>query len=129
MSTQSMHKYIQIDEEGYFHFGENRVTDIKDGLSLFKSLKFLETGQLVTHCEGHEVIVEAFDQPFVALDIEKNDLDNWKISLPYGFSASLNVNSFCLDEWDRFLGESTEGIPFVLSRSAQARFFLSLIHI
>ncbi len=123
MSDQTIpNKFIQIDEEGYFHFGENRVTDLNDGQKLFSNLHTLESGHLVTNSEGQVVLVEAFDEPFVAIDISRTN-EKWMIQLPYEFSTEININEFSLDEWDRFHGVSTKGIPFVLSRSAQANFF------
>jgi len=115
-------KFIQIDEQGYFHFGENRVSDPKDGFSLFSNLKILESGHFVTQSEGQAVLVEAFDEPFIALGITKKD-NQWQITLPYNFTSAIDISSFSLDEWDRFHGNTTSGIPFVLSRSAQASFF------
>ena len=123
MNNQELpNKFIQIDEEGYFHFGENRVTDNNDGIKLLNSLKRLESGHFITQSEGQTVLVEAFDQPFIALDILKND-NNWSIQLPYGYTANINIKNFSLDEWDRFHGVSEKGVPFVLSRNAQASFF------
>jgi len=119
---QLPNKFIQLDEEGYFHFGENRINDVKAGLNLFEQLKILDSGHLVTTSEGQTVLVEAFDQPLVAQDIYKQN-QSWFIKLPYDFTAEINLQNISLDEWDRFHGTSIDNIPFVLSRSAQARFF------
>ncbi len=116
-------KFIQIDLEGYFHFGENRVNDTNVGLNLFNNLKVTETGHAITSYNGTDVLVEAFDQPLVAHSIDRINDNHWEIQLPYGFKQQVNLDSLCLDEWDRFLGETTSGIPFVLNRSAQANFF------
>ena len=87
-------KFIQIDHEGYFHFSEDRVTDNKDGFELFNKLSILETGHIVTECEGQDVLVEAFDEPFVAHSIDKNNT-HWTITLPYGFKQKINMFILC----------------------------------
>lgn len=99
-----------------------RVTDPDFGFELFTHLKILSDSTLVTHTDGHEVIVEAFDEALVAQRIDKHE-DRWIIQMPYNFKAEVQTEAFSLDEWDRFHGRTPEGLPFVLSRPAQASFF------
>jgi len=115
-------KYIGIDEEGYPLFGEVRVTDGKVGYEILKNLKFAENGAFETSFQDSSALVEGFDEPYVASQVEKSGAI-WKILLPYGLEVSFDLKTLTLDEWDRFHGIAENGIPFVLSRKAQAEFF------
>lgn len=115
-------KFVQIDEEGCGLLQEVRLTDPVAAQELLKNIHFAENGAMVSTLAGEPVIVEAFDQPYVALQVEKQN-GEWLIHIPYGLMFSFLPTSLCLDEWDRFHGKTTKGIPFVLSRKAQAQFF------
>lgn len=115
-------KYIAIDEEGYPLFGDVRVTDEKVGSELLRNMKFAENGALETTLQGTSAFVEAFDEPYVAAQVLKIPA-GWRILLPYGLELPFELKSLTLDEWDRFHGMTLNGIPFVLSRKAQAEFF------
>ena len=115
-------KFIQIDEEGYFAFDGIRATDEESGLLWLQNLKMDERGRAWTKVDGEQLLVESFDEPFIALDVEKT-VGFWKITMPYGHSEIFALPSLRLDEWDRFHGHTKSGVPFVFSRSAQARFF------
>lgn len=123
-------RFIKIDEEGYFQMGELRVTDAEFARSLFDNLRFTEHDALITRTGGKEVWVEAFDEPLIVLQIHKTAPRRWRLLMPYGFERHLSLESdngvltsLFLDEWDRFHGLTEDGLPFVLSRSAQAGFF------
>lgn len=118
----SSHKSISIDEEGYPLFGEVRVTDEKVGTEIFRNLKFAENGAYATSLQGDETLVEAFDEPYVAAQVLKLK-SGWRILLPYGLELAFDLQTLTVDEWDRFHGIAQNGIPFVLSRKAQAEFF------
>jgi SAM-dependent methyltransferase len=51
----------------------------------------------------------------------KNDI--WTAQFPYQLRAQFDISKLRLDEWDRAHGRSENGIPFVMSRAAQAQFF------
>lgn len=120
-----MSKYLQIDPEGYLISSGIRIQDEEFGRSVLQNLK-LEDFTYSAEIDGHKVIVESFDEPIMALDIEPlKDLE-WRLLAPYGYETQFNLNTLWLDEWDRFGGTTISGCSFVLSRAAQARFFDTL---
>lgn len=116
-------RFIQIDEEGYFHFEGQRVTDKEFARDLFSHLRIDDFARVITSYEGEEIIVEAFDAPFVARQVYKKPGGKWDLLMPYEFQATFSLETLCLDEWDRFHGLTTSSVPFVFSRPAQAEFF------
>ena len=44
---------IQLDEEGYFHFGETRVTDAAQGLKLLQSLQVDDNGRFFVEVDEY----------------------------------------------------------------------------
>ncbi len=118
-----MTKTIAIDEEGYFLLPSGaRVSDPAYGKPLLNQLKIDPYGVLTSHYEGDPLIIEAFDKPLVALQIHKKN-NGLEIQMPYEVYKTIELSSLCIDEWDRFHGLTQEGIPFVLSRTAQAELF------
>lgn len=115
-------QFIQIDEEGYGLSREVRIQDPLVGQELLQNLKIHEGGTLLSTIGTTPVIVEAFDEPYVAQQIHFKD-GSWEISLPYGVHFAFALESLSLDEWDRFHGYTSNKIPFVMSRKAQASFF------
>jgi SAM-dependent methyltransferase len=118
-------RFVQIDEEGYGVSGETRIQDPEIGGELLSSMKLHEGGTLVSTFGETPVIVEAFDEPYVASQVHL-DGEKWFIELPYDLRISFKLESLSLDEWDRFHGYAENKIPFVLSRKAQASFFQML---
>lgn len=118
-------QYVAIDEEGFPLFGELRVQDPQVGAEILRNIKFAENGAFVTTYSGNQALVEPFDEPLIAQQISEIDL-NWKILLPYDLEFAFDPKTLTLDEWDRFHGLTRAGIPFVLSRKAQAEFFTLL---
>ena len=116
-------RFIQIDEEGYFKMDELRVADAEIGRVWLASLSMDERGIPWVRIDGTPILVEAFDEPYIALDIEKSAGGSWQITLPYGHREIADTTTFTLDEWDRFHGRTSRGVPFVLARAAQARLF------
>lgn len=116
-------RFITIDEEGYFKFGDLRVTDREVGHQMLSDLQRDERGAILTRSDSVPVIVEAFDEPLVATMVSHPSPHQWLLQAPYGFEAHFSLESLSLDDWDRFHGYSREGVPFVLSRSAQNEFF------
>lgn len=118
-----MAKTIALDEEGYFLVdGGIRVTDDLVGRRMLEAIEVDEFGVSHMNYDGHQVIVEPFDKPFVAKQVyfENGVLS---IQMPYQHLSEVILDSLCVDEWDRFHGLTTKKIPFVLSRAAQAELF------
>lgn len=114
--------FVQIDEEGFGVSGDLRIQDPQVGKEILTQLKIHEGGTLLSTFGGVPVIVEAFDEPFVASQVSLEG-NQWMILLPYEVSYSFSLDSLTLDEWDRFHGYTDSKIPFVMSRKAQASFF------
>lgn len=117
-------RFIQIDEEGYFKLDDLRVADAETGRAWMSDLR-MDGARCVLAMQGQDVVVEYFDQPYIALDIERLE-SGWHVTTPYGHRETFALESLTVDEWDRFHGRTARGVPFVLSRSAQSRFFNSL---
>lgn len=119
-------QFIQIDEEGFGLSREVRIQDPLVGQELLQNLRVHEGGTLLSTIGETPVIVEAFDEPYVASQVSLNKSGDWEILLPYGVHYAFTLESLSLDEWDRFHGYSSNKVPFVMSRKAQASFFNSL---
>jgi SAM-dependent methyltransferase len=116
-------RYIQIDEDGYLKLEDTRVTDEAIGRKWMASIQHDPTQFRVwMHMENQDVIVEAFDAPYVALQVAHKE-NVWCVTMPYGHTENVSLETMSLDEWDRFHGRTERGIPFVFSRQAQASFF------
>lgn len=116
-------RFLQIDEEGYFIANNLRVADAEYGQRLLKQFYLAEGGRTKCRVDDGEAWVEAFDEPFVGLDVTRGADGVFTLVLPYGYSETFRLDTLSLDEWDRFHGTTERGIPFVLSRTAQSRFF------
>lgn len=116
-------RYLPLDEEGYFVFDGRRVDDEDLGRLLLKNLK-QEDNRTRTSMDGQEAWVEAFDAPLIARHVRMGAKGSQgEIDLPYRSTAAFEFASLSVDEWDRFHGLTTDGIPFVFSRAAQVEFF------
>lgn len=116
-------QFVQIDEEGFGLSYEIRIQDPETGRELLKNLTVHPGGTLLSSLGNTPVIVEAFDEPYVALQTHVDKNGHLSISLPYGLTFTFSLESLSLDEWDRFHGYAENKIPFVMSRKAQASFF------
>lgn len=116
-----------MDEEGYFVVDGLRVADVNLGLDWMSRIRMDDRGREILINEPDRVIIEAFDQPLVALDVEVvanvGEKAQIKARFPYGFEADLRIDSLRVDEWDRFYARTVDGVPVVFSRSAQSRIF------
>lgn len=125
-----MARFIQIDEDGYFVSSGLRVADETYGHALLSQLQEKNRG-FITQSDGHEIIVEAFDQPLISLPVRPgpkigSDLGStpqWPLQFPYGYTSTFDPHTLCTDDWDRFHGRTINNLPFVFSRSAQIDFF------
>ena len=113
---------VGIDVEGYPKFGDLRVQEPEVGAELLRNIKFSENGAFETELDQQKYIVEAFDEPLVAQMVDFKNAQ-WIIILPYDVKMVFDLHSLTVDEWDRFHGLTSTGIPFVLSNKAQAHFF------
>lgn len=118
-----MIKTIVVDEEGYFVLQNGvRLTDESVGREMLKKFTINDFGVVSFEYERDNIVVEAFDKPYVAAQVH-NKGSQWQIQLPYQLYLDFDVHTLCLDDWDRFHGLTNNGIPFVLSRKAQAELF------
>lgn len=115
-------QFVQIDEEGYGVSHELRIQDYRVGHELLQNLQVHDGGTLLSTFGGTPVIVEAFDEPLIAQQIYLAG-KVWQLHGLYETEFNFKLESLSLDEWDRFHGYTTENIPFVMSRKAQASFF------
>ena len=118
-------QFLKIDEEGYFILNDGLRLENDDlGRSWLSALR---TEERCTRAviDGRNIVIEAFDEPLVVQHVEtlQNQL---KLLGHYGFQTFADLNSLCLDEWDRLHGLTQEGLSFVLSRQAQFEFFEQL---
>lgn len=118
-------KFIATDEEGYLAQDGARIEDEDFGGNLLRNIQYKERSFATTYNDEH-ILVEAFDSPFVAREIQHFEGNTWRLKLPYGVEVKTNIETFCLDEWDRFHGITDTNLPFVLNRNAQMEFFNSL---
>ncbi len=120
-------RFIQIDEDGYFKMEDLRVADAETGQAWLKSLNYDPRNSRVwTHMDDQDIIVEAFDAPFVVMSISVLESGAWQATMPYSHTELFLLETLTLDEWDRFHGNTERGIPFVFSRAAQNMFFNAL---
>ncbi|HEX4925062.1 MAG TPA: methyltransferase domain-containing protein [Bdellovibrionales bacterium] len=122
-SAQPPARFVQIDDEGYFKFGDTRVSDAEAGLELMRAMRLDDTGRLITELQGTQAFVEAFDEPLVVAQILATDGESLQLQMPYGHTDRALASKLTLDEWDRFHGTTEKGLSFVLSRKAQAELF------
>lgn len=116
-----------MDEEGFALSRDIRIQDSRVGAEIIENMKVHEGGTFISTFGGEPVIVEAFDQPYVAALVEITN-HQWEVIMPYGVNLPFELDSLSLDEWDRFHGyafnaNTASKVPFVMSRKAQAEFF------
>jgi SAM-dependent methyltransferase len=118
-----MARFIQIDEDGYFVSTGLRITDEAYGLSLLENLR-VDNRAYVTLSQNEPVLVEAFDQPLIARNIELTAGGKARVFFAYGFVQTISLANLRADFWDRFHSRTLENdIPLVFSRSAQMDLF------
>lgn len=115
-------EFIQIDEEGFISSREQKVLDLTLGQTILQNIFLHQSGTLLTKINDTNVIVEAFDEPYIAQDVFI-DKDTWFLKLNYECQISFDLKSLSLDEWDRYHGYTHNKVPFVLSKKAQESFF------
>lgn len=113
-------RFVAIDEEGYFSLDGLRMADQEAGREWLASMRIDDRGRTVATIDGEVTIVEAFDQPLVALDI---DATQARARFPYGYETEVDLETLTFDEWDRFYVRTRSGLNAVLNRAAQSRLF------
>ncbi len=114
--------FLNIDEEGFVFFGENKVKDNDVGQQALSSLIKDENGSWSTTINEEKYLVEAFDEPIVARHFVIEDGKYFVTGL-YETKFEIPLEKLSFDEWDRIHGHTLEKISFVFSRSAQSDFF------
>ena len=123
-SEKKQNYYLTIDEHGYILQGEKRITDSHLGKTLLENIRFAPNGAFETEHSQTQAFVEAFDEPLIAHSVSQgNDLQQWMITTPYEASFYFDISTLTVDEWDRFHGITSKGIPFVFSKKARSQFF------
>ncbi len=114
--------FIAIDEHGQVLKDEAQVENQNILQTFFDSLKVSDRGSITSQYAGEDCFVEAFDAPWVAVDIVFSE-DRFILTNTYGFSTHGNPKDCYFDEWDRLHGSNESGIPWVLNRAALEKFF------
>jgi len=118
-----MQKFIAMDEEGFFVLPPGvRLSDPAIGAPLLQKMTIDEGFTIRTIWDGETVVVEPFDKPLVAQQIHRT-AKGWQLEFPYKVLVTMNPETLCVDQWDRFHGRTADKMPFVFSRKAQAEFF------
>ena len=114
--------FIVIDENGRILVNEQPLKDPLQGKIILQSLQKAENSSYVSQHLDQPCLVEYFDEPLIAEDIEPGK-KSWKIFCAYQTEFEMDLKDLVVDEWDRFHGRTREGIPLVLSEKAQDRLF------
>jgi SAM-dependent methyltransferase len=123
VKTLPSNRYLTIDENGYFVLDGLRVSDESLGQDWLSRLRIDERGRPFLSGESDLVLIEAFDQPLIALEASVSNTGTWHAKFPYGFERELLPDSLRVDEWDRFYARTVDGVPCVLNRHAQDSLF------
>ncbi|MEY4615757.1 MAG: hypothetical protein RJB66_717 [Pseudomonadota bacterium] len=118
--------FAVIDENGVVLDHLRQPVSDPDVLEeFFAELTLGASFEILSKLHGEPVLVEAFDEPIIANNLELID-SNHKIKNVYGYSWNFELSSLVVDEWDRFHGITINGLPFVLSNQAQDQLFTQL---
>lgn len=117
--------FIAIDEHGRVLHNEARVEDQATLQIFFDSLEVAPNKAIVSQFRGTSCLVEAFDEPWVIIDLAYSSQQAGRLVLTntYGFTTIVRPETCFFDEWDRVHGATENGVPWVLARSAQEKFF------
>lgn len=113
---------IIVGEDGHISMQDQRITDPIIGRQILTHLKLNPSGYYTVSYQNFIYNVEVFDQPLIVKDLRIENNEFLFLST-YDFQFQMKKNSLSLDDWDRIHGETTEGIPFVLSKKAQSILF------
>lgn len=113
---------LSVDEHGRVLQGERRLDDPAELQIFFQNLKVTEHFSLQSVHRGQACLVEAFDAPWVLIDLKISPLKVVGLNT-YGYEIDLDLSNCYFDPWDRLNGETQQKIPWVLSRAAQEKIF------
>ncbi len=114
--------FVQIDEVGRLIYQEKSIRDPQIIKNFFSDLKIHTGGTLISQLNDVPVIVEAFDEPIIAHQIECKS-NQWILRNIDQIEYTFSLTNLSLDEWDRFHGYCENQLPFVMDRHAQNQFF------
>lgn len=118
-----MTEAMKIDHEGYLVSGELRIQDETLGRALLENMRQDPSGIVTSSTpEGLSLKLLPFDQPLVVQMLEKAG-PNLLLHGAHQSRFEAEPETLSLDEWDRFHGQTKEGLPFVLTRKAQNELF------
>lgn len=123
--SSSLH-FLQIDEQGYVGAQLERLENQDQARAVLSQITIDPQNYcLRSSYLDHEIIIEAFDAPYVAHHVQYDETQKkWWLHLPYDLKIEFQLSSLKLDEWDRFHGATLEkNIPFVLTNEAQNELF------
>lgn len=119
-----MMKTLKIDRDGLVLFENQTIEDKELAKEFLDQLFYDDQGLLRTFWDKEVLAVQVFDQPLLATEIvASKDESPWKLKGRYGFEVPFHFQELKVDDWDRFLGRTLSGIPFVMSPKAQNQFF------
>jgi SAM-dependent methyltransferase len=114
--------FLTLDELGYFFLEEKKVTSHDIGQHFLENLNYSENGSFTTSLEDTHYFIEVFDEPILIRELNPGKRV-WGFVANYDFEGEFELKTLRLDEWDRFHGRTTNGIPFVFTAKAQDAFF------
>lgn len=118
--------FCTIDEAGHVLDEQKRLIKDPDVIEeFFANLTVGDSAMITSLLHGQPVIVEAYDAPIVAHNIHLEDKSG-RLTNIYGLHWEFKISDLLADEWDRFHGLTSGGIPFVLNRQAQEHLFNQL---
>ncbi len=120
--------FYSIDAKGMvFDQNQHPLQEPESIQSFFNFLQIGDAFQITTRLHDQTILVEAYDAPLIAKQIHLSKHSN-NLTNAYDLSWNFELSSLILDEWDRFHGLTTSGIPFVMDSKAQDQFFDQLDH-
>ncbi|HPI39529.1 MAG TPA: methyltransferase domain-containing protein [Pseudobdellovibrionaceae bacterium] len=114
---------FKINETGLISSAGHLVDDVYLAQAILNHLRVDPRGHFETNLGDISHRVEVYDEPYIATSCWILSPQKGKIEIPYGLFFEFEFSQMTLDEWDRFHGITTSGIPFVLTETAQSEFF------
>jgi len=136
---------IICDEEGLLSMEGVQITDLEIGQEFYNNLELCKKFFYTSSIGNEAYVVHPFDEPLIGKAVVAQSRDKIYLKGPYQTYFLIDLNTLCLDEWDRVHGfaaktkpllvegqENSESLeivsqqsqlPFVLSRKAQEQLF------
>jgi SAM-dependent methyltransferase len=116
--------YLSIDEHGDIFLDPDAppLSSAEEIAEVHYNLKLSDSHILLTELHDTVYVVEAFDHPLRVTCVELRDK---KILLQTRFNTLFKADAtkWSVDPWDRFVGVTHTGAPFVLTDKAQTQLF------